>query len=58
MSNNIWVPFDQKGSKKALDVIKKTKVDRGLMVKVTGTLEADRFVVSNLKEIKSDAKSH
>lgn len=48
-----WVPFDEKGSKKAADMLKKADAARGLMVSATGSVKRDRFVVSRIKEIKS-----
>src|SRR5437016_5166432 len=34
VSDGLWVPFDEKGSKKAADLLKKSRTDRGVKVQV------------------------
>ena len=48
-----YVPFDEKGWKKANEVMKKSEKAEGLMVSVTGVVRGNRFAVSRIKEIKS-----
>jgi hypothetical protein len=50
-----WFAFDEKGSKKAGEVLKKSKTSKGLMVSVTGTMHGDRFAFTKIKEIKHDS---
>ena len=51
--NGQWVPFDNKGSQKALDVVKKSEREQGLIVAASGIVKDNRFVVQRIKEIKS-----
>jgi hypothetical protein len=52
VSDDTWFPFDEKGAKKAADLLKDAKATRGLLVQVTGNMKGGVFVVSSLKEIK------
>ena len=52
VSDDTWFPFDEKGAKKAADLLKDAKATRGLMVAVTGNMKGGVFAVSSLKEIK------
>jgi hypothetical protein len=54
VQNGVFYPFDEKGAKKALELLKKTKMTKGVMVTVTGNMEARAFAVSSLKELKKD----
>jgi hypothetical protein len=47
-----WVPFDEKGSKKAAELVKKSTKTEGVTVSVTGAVRGNRFVVSHIKETK------
>ena len=52
VSDDTWFPFDEKGAKKAAELLKDAKVTRGLMVSVTGNMKGGVFAVSSIKEIK------
>ena len=52
VSDGVWFPFDEKGSKKAAELLKKTEVHTGLMVAVTGNWQGSSFAVSSIKELK------
>ena len=52
VSDDTWFPFDEKGAKKAADLLKDAKATKGLMVAVTGNMKGGVFAVSSIKEIK------
>ncbi len=54
IQRGVFYPFDEKGTKKAGELLKKTKLTQGVMVQVSGNMQDDAFVVSSLKEIKHD----
>ena len=47
-----WVPFDEKGSKKAAELIKKMTARKGVIVSAEGRTKGDVFAVSNVKLIE------
>ena len=49
-----WLPFDDKGVKKAFELLEKSTVEKGVMVSVTGKVMGDKFVVSRIKEVVKD----
>jgi hypothetical protein len=52
VSDDTYFPFDEKGAKKAADLLKDTNATKGLMVAVTGSMKDGVFAVSSMKEIK------
>jgi hypothetical protein len=48
----MWVPFDEKSSKKVAKLLAKTETKKGLRVTARGTLNGDMLSVSSLKEVK------
>lgn len=52
VQRGVFYPFDDKGTKRAMDLLKKSKVTVGVMVQVTGNMEGNAFTVATLKEIK------
>lgn len=51
-----WYKFDEAGDKQALELIKGTKKDKGLMVTVSGSMQEGTLMVSSLAEHAGDAK--
>ncbi len=45
-----WLKFDTAGSTQAVDLIRNTKTEKGIMVVVTGILNGDELNVRSLKE--------
>lgn len=54
VQHGVFYPFDAKGTKKALELLKKTKLAQGAMVQATGNMVGSEFAVSSLKELKQD----
>lgn len=54
VQNGVFYPFDEKGAKKAIELLKKTTMTKGVMVVVTGNMGNHAFAVSSLKELKRD----
>ena len=54
VSRNKWYPFDEKGSEKAVELLRKVNTQQGMIVSVTGKMKDETFVVSSIKEIKTD----
>ncbi len=54
VSKNKWYPFDEKGSEKAVELLRKVNTQQGMIVSVSGKMKDDMFVVSSIKEIKTD----
>ena len=52
VSKGQWYPLDDKGVKKATELLKKSTTDKGMMVQMTGTIRDNHFAVSSIKEIK------
>ena len=53
VSKGQWFPLDEKGSKKAAELLEKSTVENGVMVQVTGRMHGNTFIVSHIKEIKA-----
>jgi hypothetical protein len=49
-SNGVWYKFDGEGDRQALQLLKKTKTERGVLVDVAGSAQGDRFAVKSLTE--------
>lgn len=45
-----WLKFDESGNKQALDLIKNTKLEKGIMVTVSGRLDGDKIAVTSIRE--------
>jgi hypothetical protein len=54
VQHGVFYPFDEKGTKKALELLKKSKLSQGVMVQATGNMGDSAFAVSSLKELKPD----
>jgi hypothetical protein len=54
MDDGMWVPFDEKSSKKVAKLLAKTKTLEGLRVAAKGQPLPQVFAVSSLKEIETD----
>ena len=52
VSRGKWIPFDEKGSKKAVDLLKSLTATKGVIVSVEGRMKGDVFAVSNIKRIE------
>ena len=52
VSNGKWVPFDEKGSRKAVELLKKESADGSARVTVTGRMKGDVFAVSSIEYLK------
>jgi hypothetical protein len=52
MPDGMWVPFDEKSSKKVAKLLAKTTTAKGLKVSARGSVNGEVFSVSGLKEIK------
>jgi hypothetical protein len=50
--DGLWVPFDEKSSKKVAKLLSKTSTEKGLRVTAKGTLNGEILTVSSLKEVK------
>jgi hypothetical protein len=53
-AENKLYKLDEEGSKKAADILKNTKVERGLQVEVEGTVEGDTLKIASIKEVVSN----
>lgn len=47
-----WVAFDEKGSKKAVEFLKKATAGKNARVTVTGRLKGNVFAVSSIENVK------
>lgn len=58
MSEGKWFKFDEKGDKEAKAFIENTKMEKALMVEVTGEMSGEVFALASIQEhaMKSDAK--
>jgi ABC-type Fe3+-hydroxamate transport system substrate-binding protein len=54
MDDGMWVPFDEKSSKKVAKLLAKTTTPKGLRVTAKGQANPKAFSVSSLKEVKPD----
>lgn len=54
VQHGVFYPLDEKGIKKAVEVLKKSKLTRGVMVQATGNMYGNAFEVASLKELKQD----
>jgi len=54
IQHGVFYPFDEKGNKKAIELLKKSKLTQGIMVQATGNMDTNAFVVSSIKELKQD----
>ena len=52
VSKGKWVPFDEKGSKKAVELLKSVRSSNGVIVSVEGRMKGDVFAVSSIKHIQ------
>jgi hypothetical protein len=52
IQNGVFYPFDEKGTKKAVELLRKSKLTRGVMVQASGNMEGSAFVVAKLQELK------
>lgn len=52
VTDGAYFAFDEKGTKKAADLLKKTNMQTGFLVEVIGTMRDGKLVVSNIKEVK------
>jgi len=52
-SDNKLYKLDDAGNAKAAEVLKNTKLDKGLQVEIEGTLEGETLKVTSLKEVGS-----
>jgi hypothetical protein len=43
--------LDEQGNKKASEILKSTKVDKGLQVEIEGTLDGETLTVKSIKEV-------
>ena len=50
--NGKWIPFDEAGSKKAEEYLKKTKAVNHIYVSVSGKIKDDKISVLSIKETK------
>jgi hypothetical protein len=59
ISEGKWYKFDEKGDKEAKELIEKSKLEKGLMVMVSGKLDGDKLAVASIKEhaMEMDKKS-
>jgi len=53
-SDGKWYKFDEKGDVMAKELIQNTKTEKGIMVMVSGTMEADKLVLASISEHKMD----
>ena len=51
--DNKLYKLDAEGNKKAADVFKNTKLERGLQVEIEGTLDGETLNVKSIKEVSS-----
>jgi hypothetical protein len=52
MMDGTWAAFDEAGSKKAAEYLKKTKAKDHLYIAVSGTMEGEMIKVSSIKSAK------
>jgi hypothetical protein len=55
-SEGKWYKFDGPGDKRARELLRNTKEEKGMMVKATGTMVGDRFAVATLAEKSKEGK--
>ena len=56
ISDGKWYKFDEKGDKEAKAWVENTKLEKGLMVEVSGKMAGDNFVLASIKESSKDEK--
>ncbi|MFN0158378.1 MAG: hypothetical protein ACKVRP_09950 [Bacteroidota bacterium] len=49
-SEGKWYKFDEVGDKQAMELIKNSKADKGMMVEVSGVQKEGKFVVASITE--------
>jgi hypothetical protein len=52
VANGRWIPFDEKGSKKAVELLTKSAPAKGTKVVVTGRMKESAFAVSKIEYLK------
>ncbi|MBI4535267.1 MAG: hypothetical protein HY708_03245 [Ignavibacteriae bacterium] len=54
--NGTWVKFDEAGDKEAMALVQNTKMEKEIMVDVTGKMEGDILVLASIKEARMETK--